>query len=266
MRRVGLMLFAATAAVGMTLGGRDRSAGQDKEAPPPAPAVEAPPPAVAFIGGGDVVNGDDAMVKQMEQRYGKQLKQMYQSELNYLKDAAGPTKEQIDKISAAGEPSIRVAAKEIALSMRGRGDKDPDPRAEMARTIARSAKSVLSAGQYAKYRKEIDARTAARKRFIVLNLVAMTDRVLYLRADQRDKLTELLSANWDDSWNQTQLLMYGGGQYFPPMPDAKILPLLTEPQKTVWRGIQKGNVRFGWGGFGGFDEVEIEGDVIINEK
>ena len=62
------------------------------------------------------------------------------------------------------------------------------------------------------------------------------------------KIGEVLAANWDNSWNQTQIFMYGG-QYMPAMPDAKIVPLLSEPQRAVWRGISKGNVQFGinWG-------------------
>jgi hypothetical protein len=30
------------------------------------------------------------------------------------------------------------------------------------------------------------------------------------------------------------------------MPDAKILPILSETQQTIWRGIPKGNVGFGF--------------------
>jgi hypothetical protein len=80
---------------------------------------------------------------------------------------------------------------------------------------------------------------------VLLNLVAKVDRVLILTAEQRDQLTEVLQTNWNDAWNQLQMLMYGE-QYFPLMPDAKILPLLTATQKAVWRGIPKGQVHFGF--------------------
>ena len=89
----------------------------------------------------------------------------------------------------------------------------------------------------------MDLRTAAHKRVIVLNLVALMDKSLVLRPDQREKLREILTNNWDASWNQTQILNYGG-QYYPTMPDAKINPILTEAQRAVWGGVQKG-VQFG---------------------
>jgi hypothetical protein len=36
-----------------------------------------------------------------------------------------------------------------------------------------------------------------------------------------------------------------GGPYFPAMPDAKILPILSDAQRDVWRGLPKPTVRFG---------------------
>ena len=76
------------------------------------------------------------------------------------------------------------------------------------------------------------------------NLVAMIDRVLVLRPDQREKLGEVLAGNWNEVWNQPQLLMYGGTQYIPPMPDEKINPILTDAQRAVWQSVRKVNVRF----------------------
>src|SRR5207244_13489586 len=92
--------------------------------------------------------------------------------------------------------------------------------------------------------KEVDQRDAARKRTVVSNLVGKMDKVLVLTTEQRGKLSTILQNNWNESWSQTQWLTMGN-QYFPPTPDAKIFPILTETQKNVWRGIGKGTVRFG---------------------
>ena len=73
----------------------------------------------------------------------------------------------------------------------------------------------------------------------------MVDRVLVLTAEQRDKLTTILEKNWRDSWKQSQILNYGDN-YFPVMPDAEILPILTDTQKTVWRSVPKGTMYVGF--------------------
>jgi hypothetical protein len=159
---------------------------------------------------------------------------------------------------------VKSAARGLARANLGRNSQTFDPRAVIAEAVAKSVKANLSSEQVARYEKESALRTAARKRFIVKNMVSMIDKVLILRPDQRDKIGEVLAANWDNGWNQTQIFMYGG-QYFPSMPDAKIIPLLSEPQRTVWRGIAKGNVQFGinWGGgfFAGEEVMDIEAAV-----
>jgi hypothetical protein len=121
----------------------------------------------------------------------------------------------------------------------------------------------VSPEKAAAYQKELDLRDAARRRVARLNLVAAVDKRLLLSAEQRDKLDELLEKNWQSSWNQLQILMQDG-QYFPPMPDEKILPLLTESQKSVWRAIQKGNVFWGFE-LNMFQGIEIEDEVWPDE-
>src|SRR5207237_7771150 len=105
--------------------------------------------------------------------------------------------------------------------------------------------TTLSQEQAARYQRELDQRAAARKRASVLGLVAHVDKALVLSAEQRDRLTKILETKWDPSWNDTQILMYGG-QYFPRMPETEVLALLTDTHKTVWRGLQKGNISFGF--------------------
>src|SRR5207245_1580194 len=109
-------------------------------------------------------------------------------------------------------------------------------RTPIADAVAKLVRTTLSPEQAARYQEELGKRPAARKRAAVLNLVVHVDKVLVLTPEQRDKLGKILEKKWHDSWNSTQMLMYGD-RFFPPMPDAEILPILTDAQKTVWRGI-----------------------------
>src|SRR5207249_727047 len=92
-----------------------------------------------------------------------------------------------------------------------------------------------------RYDKELAERMESSKHMVVLAFVAKMDKLLHLNADQRDKLVKLLNAKWKYSANRAQLLNIGS-QYFPVMPDTQINAILSEPQKHVWSGIQRGNI------------------------
>ncbi len=82
-----------------------------------------------------------------------------------------------------------------------------------------------------------------RKRVTVVNMVALLDRQLIFSSEQRQQLTESLTAHWQDAWGQALPLLMMGTQYFPRIPDSLILPLLDGKQKAVWRGLPKKNSR-----------------------
>jgi hypothetical protein len=111
----------------------------------------------------------------------------------------------------------------------------------MTDAITKAVEKHLSPEQAARYKKELVARTAARKRMAVDNLVVLVDQTLFLSAEQRRKLVDILGNNWDESWNQAEYFM-NEERSFPPMPNEKILPLLTQPQRAVWKAIAKNNV------------------------
>jgi hypothetical protein len=174
-----------------------------------------------------------------------------------------PTKEQFEKIAADGEPVLEATIKKFVSNMRRPVDnQQSDPRQVITEAVAKSVQSALSPEQVARYQKELDQRALARKRVWVLSLVRMVDKALVLTPDQRDKLSKVLEKSWKDSWTHTQILMYGD-RYFPSMPDAEIIPILTDNQKTVWSGIPKGNVNFGFN-MGPF-QMDI-GDEVWEEK
>lgn len=202
---------------------------------------------------------NDAAIQQFEQQFAPQFRQLYRTELHFMRLVAQPTKQQYEKISADGEPVLKATIKKFAVHMRGGPGEQSDPRTPIADALAKSVQAALSPEQAARYQKELDQRAAARKRVVLLNLVAKVDKVLVLSIEQRDKLGKILDNKWTDSWDQTQMLMYVG-QHFPPMPDTEILPILTESQKVVWRGIPKGNIRFGFN-LGFVQGIEIEEEV-----
>lgn len=190
------------------------------------------------------VAADDAFVKQFEQQFGPQLRLMLRTELHLMRLVTQPTKEQYEKIAAEGETAFKTMTTRLAVQMRqGQGVGTPDPRTLIADGISAAVQKTLSREQATRYREELDERTAARKRMVVKNLVAGVDRVLLLTTEQRGKLLLILERHWDASWNQPELYM---GQYFPMMPDKEMLPILTDAQHAVWRGVTRGNRQFGF--------------------
>lgn len=257
MRQTAKWLACATALT--TFGVVD---GQEKPVPPPAPkpapkvAVRQVPLKVAAVA------ADDAMVAQWEQHFGPQFRQVFRSEMHFMRLVCEPTKAQYEAIAANNEAMIKSAIRKYCEGMRGGQGNQSDPRAAFTAGIAKAVRATLAADRANRYDKELELRTAARKRTAVVNLVATIDKLLILSADQRESLAEVLTANWDETWGQTQMLMYGA-QYLPQMPDAKITPLLSPPQVKIWQGIAKTNVRFGGVAF--MQGMEVE-DEVWDEK
>lgn len=190
-----------------------------------------------------------AMAQQFEQHFAPQFRQLYRTELHFMRLVCQPTKQQYEKIAADGEAALKTTLRNVALKARVLNEGRPaaleqfDPRMSIADALAGSVRATLSSEQAARYQTELDQRAVTRKRVVLLNLVAKVDKVLILTTEQRDKLGAILEDNWKDSWNQTVFMH--GGHLFPRMPDMDIRLILTETQKNVWSGIQK-NVQFGW--------------------
>jgi hypothetical protein len=221
-----------------------------KPAPRPAPPQPAlplvpakPAAAVPLNAQRGLVN--EAQMQAWEQAYGQQFRQMLRTELHFMRLVTEPTKQQYEKIAADTEPAVKEAIRSLLVAANtGNAGGQADPRGPIAAVVARSVRDTLSPEQAAKYDKELEERTAARKRAVVLNLVAIMDKHLTLSAEQRDKISEVLTNNWTDSWNQPQMLLMSG-QYVPTLPDTKINPILSDGQKLIWRYIPKSNTRFG---------------------
>ena len=196
---------------------------------------------------------EDNINLQIEAQYLPYFRQMFKAELRFVRLTAEPTKQQYEKIAADSEPAMKSALHEYVKQMTGRNRAklaSANPRQTIVDAVTKAVDKHLSPEQAARYQKEVAARTVALKRLAVDNLAAMVDKALFLSKEQRLKLVDILENNWDERWSITQYYT-NQGRWFPPMPDAKILPLLTEPQQAVWKGIAKNQVNFGLGGFGG---------------
>ncbi len=207
---------------------------------------------------------NEAFAQQFEQQFGKQFQHLYRTELHLLRVVCKLTKPQYQKVAAAGEPALKATKQKFLGYWRNQqqgkwdrsGKGQADPRETLSAELEKALQRTLTPEQAAAYKKERDLRTAAQRRAVVKTLIVMMDRHLVLSAEQRDKLHEVLDKNWNDSW-YTYVVRYGGN-YFPAMPDAKILPLLNDDQKAIWNGMQKPNIFFGFYGLGIGDVAEFE--------
>lgn len=233
-------------------------------------AVEAIAAPAVLVDAGDAP-ADAAAVDPFEQQFVQQFRQLSKGELNFVRAVCQPNAEQFKKIKAAGDVGLKTAVKKFAevqkkmqQGMRaGQEPQWPDPRKLMSDALLKSVKETLSADQAKRYEAELEKRSAARKRAALLNLVAKLDKDLVLTADQRGKLTEALNTNWQDAWGQQLETFMYGDTYMPVLPDAQVLPVLTEKQKQIWTGIPKQhNQIWGWAGFGFVQVMEVEEALV----
>lgn len=215
---------------------------------------------------------DEAGGDAFEQQFVQQFRPLAKTELNFVRAICQPNAEQSKKLKKASDAAMKTVVKKFAEIQKkmqngiraGEEPQWPDPRKLMSDVLLKSVKETMSEDAAKHYEAEIERRAAARKRAALLNLVAKIDKELVLTTEQRDKLTEAIEKNWKDSWcQQLETFMYGDA-YFPAVPDAHVLPVLTEKQKRIWNGIPKQqNMIWGWAGFGFVQAVDIGDDVGV---
>lgn len=204
------------------------------------------------------LNAVDAQVQQWIPQFTQQYQPILMTELNFIRQMCDLKPEQRPKIKAMGEASVKEVVRRLAeqqgRAMRGvnfveREAAPADPRKFIRDALAKVLKETLTEDQMAKYTEEATKRTALRKRTAIQSAVALLDGTLCLTAEQRDKITESITANWQDNWEQWLMLSMYGGQYFPTIPDQHVTTHLNVEQKSVWNGLQKVDFSF-WGGDG----------------
>ena len=220
---------------------------------------------------GALAEDADPNVANLERQLLPQFQPLLKAELAFVQRVCRLNKEQRDEITKASEQRLRVAVKEYAIAQNNRNQGRarvraqvlPDPRKLVQQQLAKLAKQKLSAEQVEAYQQECDKRNAHRKRAAVLSLVAKLDEELVLSVEQRSKLIESLSSNWQDAWGQSMEMLINNNQYLPSIPDQHVTPVLNETQKTVWRGAQKhGHVHMGGFGLAPAMVMIDDGDLV----
>ncbi len=203
----------------------------------------------------------DAQVQQWIPQFTQQYRPILTTELNFIRQVCDLTPEQRPKIKAAGEASLKEAALKMAElqggQMRGVAraqNEQPNPQRTIRESIAKVLQDTLTPEQMAKYKAEATQRAALRKRAAIRCVVARLDGTLCLTAEQRDKISQSITAGWQDKWEQWLMLSVYGDQYFPMVPDQHVATHLDADQKSVWSGLQK--VDFGYYGGGGIAEAD----------
>ncbi len=184
-------------------------------------------------------------------QYVQMMQPLMWRELDFVRQVCELPPETRPKIKAAGEAAVKQAARDMIQPQRaGRGRTPATARQTIHSEIVKALEANLAAGQLARYQAEAERRQAADKQAAIATAVAQVDTALFLNEEQREKIVQALTANWQDGWEQWLMLWQYSGQYYPQIPDQHVTPHLTDEQKTVWRGLQKVNFS-SWGGNNG---------------
>lgn len=179
---------------------------------------------------------------QLEQQYSAQFCQLHKAELHFMRIVTNPTKQQFEKISAESQPGVAEALRLYVRALQGILTRETDLTTPITDAIDKSVRATLSPDQANAYHNELKFRVAARKEAGVLRLIAQIDEILLLSPDQRTKLREILTSQWNDTWNQRPFL---AGDYLPTLPDTDVRAILSEDQRSIWRSVPKVSVRLG---------------------
>jgi len=114
----------------------------------------------------------------------------------------------------------------------------PDAAKPLQDGLAAVMKKHLSPAQWTIYQAELDKRKASQKATAVRYLVETLDRALCLSDQQRARLTDSLSAQWDDGWIRYLESMLQGNQYYPMSMIPVVRPLLSNAQRDVLHGFE----------------------------
>ena len=234
----------------------------------PGQAIAAPPPRAAAMGVGlQFADAQRANLVLFEQQIGPQMKQLYRSEMHFLRVTCQLNKAEFELVSKECDTALKTTTSELAKVWNGpgaiRSSSDNNPRSMLSKEIAKCVQKALPAKQAALYEKELALREEAQKKTIVNGLVAKLDGILMLSVDQRAKIEKILKDHWASFAHEPRILMQGN-RYFPRIPGEEISEVLTAAQRDEWNRIPKGNINYGFniGIVQGFDDVD---DFAVEE-
>ena len=241
-----------------------------KKAAAPAPAVKAEMKKVEKAKAKDVqkaiavpakavmVAPAAANLDPLVQQFAQQLRPILRAEYHLIVSICKPSQEERRQLAHEGEKALMETAKKFAelqqnprvMFVNNRRNTSPNPRKMIQEAMSNSAKAHLTVVQFALYQLEVEKRDANRKVVTIRNLVAKFDQDLVLTAQQRDKITESLTSNWNDDWCPSVEMFTVFNQFVPFIPDQFMMPFLNPMQKRVWEGTQKQQSFNFWGVYG----------------
>ncbi len=151
---------------------------------------------------------EDQNIRNLEAQFRPQFQQLLYVELAFLRRACKPDAKPFAEVAKAAKADLRVPLREYVVSrsgarqVTGGGPNAADPRLEIRKLLVPLVEAKLGPEKARLYRQECDKRTEARKHAVVMNLVAALDERLVLTAQQRAKLVQSLSANYENAWDQ----------------------------------------------------------------
>ena len=233
-----------------------------------APAVA---PALMIRRAG-IGNGNAEDLDPLIQQLTPQFRLVLRTEMHFLKSICVLSPEQHKALARDGEASLADAVRPFAAAqqkmMQGHWNtvSRVDPRRLVQKVILAAAKKDLSPEQVALYEAELDKRNDERKNVAVRCLVAGIDEVLILSADQRDKLVEALTRNWNEAWSGMIESSMNGNQSLPALPYQILGPILNPTQRRVWTSATTNQaLTYSSMDFGMFDTFWLEADPIEEE-
>jgi hypothetical protein len=171
---------------------------------------------------------------------------MLWAEYHLVRLVCGLSPEQCKAIARDAEHAFQEAVAKVGIQhMRiirnNRAGARPrhEPDDSIHEGLDRAIRAHLTPDQAKKYQAELDRRAASRKQAAIDNIAARLDEVLVLTPEQRDKLRDSLTKNWQEDWSFSPEMLLFNAHIFPMIPDKFVVPFLNESQKSIWRGLTK---------------------------
>lgn len=243
-------------------GGKVPASNQAKEMPPldlnaiiqPLRALFAHTAAAQVAAPVDNEQNANAQLNAMQEQLVQQLIPARNAELAFVRMMCEDlSMDQRRKIKTQSDAALKASSRKMAEQLlqqqqRGQGGRqsiNADYHSQIRVAMAQILKESLNEEQWTRYTAEASARDKIRKRTAIQSFVSRLDDQLLLTLEQRDKITQSLTSNWQGDWERwIALSQTSGDRFIPIVSDDYITPHLTTEQKSVWQGLQKVNP--GW--------------------